>query len=121
LSFQLGLTSNDDSSGVPDGFTFYILDSSGVPLPTKAPAGDYFLTAALHSSGPVFNVYGSDPSRSPSVGNPVSIPAPVATPVSSTTPEPRTAWLTGLAAAIWLSAKTARECNRRDKPACSRG
>ena len=54
LSFTLDLTSNDDSDGIPDGFTFYVLDNSGAPLPTLAPGGgDYFLTAALGSSGAV--------------------------------------------------------------------
>jgi hypothetical protein len=94
LSFSLGLTNNNDSGGTPDGFTFFVLDNSGVPLPTLAPVGDYFLTAALGSSGPVFSAYGSDPSRAPSVGNPVSISAPTITPVSSI-PEPSTTYILG--------------------------
>jgi hypothetical protein len=94
LSFSLGLTSNDDAGGTPDGFTFFILDSSGVALPTLAPFGDYFLGAALGSTGPVFDAWGSDPSRAPSVGNPVSIPAPTVTSVSSV-PEPSTIYLLG--------------------------
>jgi hypothetical protein len=92
LSFSLGLTSNDDSGGIPDGFTFFLLDSSGVPLPTLAPSGDYFLTAGLGSSGPTFNVYASDASRALSVGGPVSIPAPSIDPVSSM-PEPESNYL----------------------------
>lgn len=90
LSFSLGLTSNDDSGGTPDGFTFFLLDNSGVPLPTLAPIGDYFFTAAFGSSGPVFNAYGSDPSRAPYV----SIPAPTITPAGSV-PEPSTIYLLG--------------------------
>jgi len=113
LSFSLGLTSNDDSGGIPDGFTVFILDNSAVPLPTLAPGGDYFLTVALHSSGPVFNVYGSDPSRSPSVGNPVSIPAPVVTPATPSVPEPGTAWLMGIAALLWIAAITKTAQRRR--------
>jgi hypothetical protein len=94
LSFTLDLTSNDDADGIPDGLTFYVLDNSGAPLPTLAPGGgDYFLTAALGSSGAVFNVYGSDPSQPPSAGgSPVSIPAPTVTPESSV-PEPSTIYL----------------------------
>jgi hypothetical protein len=66
LSFSLGVTSNDDASGIPDGLTFFILDNSGVALPTLAPVGDYFLSAALGSGGPIFDTYGSDPNRAPS-------------------------------------------------------
>jgi hypothetical protein len=76
LSFTLGLTSNGNANGIPDGFTLFILDSSSVPLPTLSPVANYFLTAALGSNGPVFTAYGSDPSRSPSVGNPISMSAP---------------------------------------------
>jgi hypothetical protein len=43
LSFSLDLTSNNDANGIPDRLTFSILDGSGVPLPTLAPYGDYFL------------------------------------------------------------------------------
>jgi PEP-CTERM motif len=94
LSFSLGLTSNDDAGGTPDGFTFFLLDSSGVPIPTLAPFGDYFIGADLGSTGPVFNVYGSDSSRPLSVGNPVSFAAPTITAVSSV-PEPSTIYLLG--------------------------
>jgi hypothetical protein len=92
LNFTLGLTLNADTGGIPDRLTFFIVDSSGVPLPTIAPAGDYFLGVDLGSSGPVFAAYASDPSRSPSAGNPVSIPAPAivteAPSVSAPVPSP---------------------------------
>jgi hypothetical protein len=114
LSFSLGLTSNDDSGGIPDGFTVFVLDNSAVPLPTLAPSGDYFLTVGLHASGPVFTVYGSDPSRSPSVGNPVSIPAPIVTPLNASVPEPLTAWLIVFVAALW-GAKIKIKTQRRPR------
>jgi hypothetical protein len=76
LKFSLRLTSNDDAGETPDRLTFIVLDSSGVPLPTLAPNGDYFLGVDIRSTGSVFNVYGSDPSRFLSVGNPVTIGAP---------------------------------------------
>ncbi len=76
LSFTVTLTSKDDADGIPDRLTFFILDSSGVPLPTKSPAGDYLFGADLSSTLPTIDIYGSDPSRAPTVGNPVSIPAP---------------------------------------------
>lgn len=71
LSFSLMLTSNDDAGGALDGFTLFLLDSSGVPLPTMAPFGDYLLGADLSSTGPNFNVYGIDPNRPLTGGNAV--------------------------------------------------
>jgi hypothetical protein len=94
LSFSLDLTLNDDSGGTPDRFTFFLLDSSEVPLPTLAPFGDYFFGADIHSTGAIFDAYGSDPSRSLSVGGPVSIPVPTITSVSSV-PEPSTVYVLG--------------------------
>jgi len=95
LSFLLDLTLNDDAGGIPDRFSFSLLDSSGVPLPTLAPSDDYFFGADIYSTGPIFDAYGSDTSRSPSVGNPVSIPAPTIIAVSSV-PEPSTKYLIGV-------------------------
>lgn len=94
LTFSLGLTSDDDVSGTPDRLTFSILDSSGIPLPTLAPFGDYFLGVDLVSTGLVFDVYASNPSRAPTVGNPISISEPTINPVSSV-PEPSTINLLG--------------------------
>ena len=91
LTFALTLTSNDDSGGTPDGLTIFLLDNSGVPLPTLAPGGDYFLTVALGSGGPAFSVYGSDPTRAPSAGDPISMSAPTVGQV----PEPSTTCLLG--------------------------
>jgi hypothetical protein len=52
LRFSLGLTANDDAGDIPDRFSFFLLDSSGVALPTLAPSGDYFFGADLHSTAP---------------------------------------------------------------------
>lgn len=94
LSFSLDLTLNDDASGTPDRFTFFLLDSSEVALPTLAPSGDYFFGVDLHSTGPIFDAYGSDTSRSLSAGGPVSIPVPSITSLSSV-PEASTLYLLG--------------------------
>jgi hypothetical protein len=102
LSFSLDLTSNDDAGGTPDRFSFFVLDNSGVALPTLAPAGDYFIGADLGSAGPIFDAWGSDPSRPPSVGNPVTIPAPTITAVSSVS-EPSTIYLLGSALAMMVA------------------
>jgi uncharacterized protein (TIGR03437 family) len=79
LSFSLDLTLNTGGSVTPDRFTFFLLDSSGVSVPTLAPTVHYFLGADIYSAGPVFDAYGSDPSVAPSVGNPVSISVSVST------------------------------------------
>jgi hypothetical protein len=76
LTFSVSFTDNGDAGGIPDGLTFFIEDSSGVRLPTKSPAGDSFFGVDLTATLPMVEVYGSDSSRPPSVGNPVSIPAP---------------------------------------------
>jgi len=91
LSFSLGLTLNDDAGGTPDRLTFFVLDNSGVALPTLAPAGDYFFGVDIHSTGPIFDAYGSDPNRAPTVGAPVLIP----TPIIASVPEPSTIYLLG--------------------------
>jgi hypothetical protein len=111
LSFSLDLTLNDDVGGIPDRFTFFILDSSGVPLPTMAPYGDYFFGADLYSTGAILDAYGSDPSRAPSVGNPVSIPAPTI----SAVPEPSTVCLLGgaLAMMVGLAARSRKSGRQR--------
>jgi hypothetical protein len=115
LSFALDLTSNDDADGIPDGFTFFVLDNSGVPLPTLAPGGgNYFLTAALGSSGAAFNVYGSDPTLAPSVGNPVSIPAPSV----SSVPEPSAMYLLGGALVAMAVRKHRLVRNGRETAGC---
>jgi hypothetical protein len=99
LNFLLDLTLNDDSGGIPDRFSLSLLDSSGVALPTLAPSGDYFFGADIYSTGAIIDAYGSDMSRSLSVGGPVSIPVPTITSVSSV-PEPSTIYLLGGALAM---------------------
>ncbi|MGA2717256.1 MAG: hypothetical protein ABSG41_29620 [Bryobacteraceae bacterium] len=95
LNFSLDLTSNDDADGIPDRLTLYLLDDSGTAIPTLAPGGaNYFLGVDLGSAGAVFDVWGSDPTQAPYVGDPVSIAAPKVTSASST-PEPPAIYLLG--------------------------
>jgi len=107
LSFSLDLTSNDDAGGTSDGLTLFVLDSSGVPIPTLAPFGDYFIGATLGSTGAMFDAYGSDPSRALTVGDPVSIPVPTITAVSGT-PEPNSIYFLGAALAAMAVLKHRR-------------
>lgn len=89
LRFTVTLTTNDDGGGTPDRIAFYVLDASGTPLPTLAPAADYLLGIDLGSAPSAPAVFGTDPSRSPSNGNPISISAPTLS--SDTTPPVTTA------------------------------
>jgi hypothetical protein len=86
LSFSVTWTSNDDVGFYPDRLTFYIFESSGVPLRTLAPAADYFFGIDLSSTNPIVSVYGSDPSRPPTVGNPISIGPPTVVFLDTTPP-----------------------------------
>ena len=92
LTFTLGLTSNDDL-GIPDRLAFSILDNTGTPIPTLAPAGDYFWGVDIHSTGPVFDAYASDLSRTT-----IFIPAPTITPI----PEPATLCFLGTSVGLVL-------------------
>lgn len=119
FSFFLSFSANDDEGGIPDRFTFFLLDDSGVPIPTIAPVGDYFLGADLGAAGPVIDAWGSDPSRALSVGNPVSIGPPSITLVSSppvtATPEPATVFLVASGfVAIAVSKRRGRRVPLRD-------
>lgn len=74
LSFRVSLTAGQGQRSSPTRLTFFIVDSSGTPLPTLAPAGDFFIGIDLTSEDPSPDVYGSDLSRPPFTGNAISIP-----------------------------------------------
>lgn len=94
LRFLLSISLNDNPGGTPDRLTLSILDSAGVPVPTLAPNGDFFLGIDLNSTGPTFDLYGSDPARSLSNGGPVEMTAPTIS-ASNPVPEPSTAFICG--------------------------
>jgi hypothetical protein len=108
VGFRLELTGVPDPSGVPDQFSFAILDRSGTELPTLGPF-DVFLLIDIDSALPMPSVYGGDPGRRPAAGGrPLSIPAPNVTVV----PEPNTLLMLigSLPAALLLRR---RQLNRR--------
>jgi hypothetical protein len=80
LSFQVQITTNLNLSGVPDEFSFAILDSTGTELPTTGPASEFF-SLTIDSSNPSLLIYGSSP------GADFAVPSPVVTQESSV-PEP---------------------------------
>jgi len=79
LRFTVSVTIADDDGGVPDRLTFYILDSTGVPIPTLSPGADYLFGVALGSAPPLPDTFGTDTSRSPTSGSPIAISAPTVT------------------------------------------
>lgn len=107
LSFQLGLTTKLDSGGVPDEFSFAILDSSGFEIPTLSPA-NALLIIDLGSNTPTVSTFRTDTSQRPSGGGP---PIDIAAPLVSNVPEPNSLALlvTSLLALIVRSSK----CNRK--------
>jgi hypothetical protein len=95
LSFEVSLTTAVDAGGVPDRFTFALLDAGGHEIPTLGSA-DEFIGIDITSANPTIESYGSDPGRSL-----FSIGAPTI----SAVPEPASFWavagVCGLGA-VWL-------------------
>ena len=106
LSFQVDLTTNVDSGGTPDLFSFSLLDNSGFSLPTLDPTGaDSLLTVNLDSASPAILTYGSDAARSSSGGVSLSLSAPaIGTPGTHAVPEPDSLlWIcAGLAGLVFV-------------------
>lgn len=91
VSFTVSVTNNMDAGGMPDQFSFSILDRSGQELPTQAgvPFFNPFLVLTIDSLNPTLQTFASDSSRSPGAGGtaltltqptvtsgPVSVPEP---------------------------------------------
>lgn len=74
LSFAVEATTVVDSGGVPDLFSFAILDNSGFEIPTTG-FGDAMLLLELSSSSPYPEVFGTDTARTD-----IAIPTPVIIP-----------------------------------------
>lgn len=104
LSFQLSLTTNIDSGEVPDEFSLAILDISGFEIPT-VNAANALIIIDINSIMPTVSTFATDTSQNPNAGGPpITIAEPTVTPVTSSVPEPTTAWLFGTGigiAAFW--------------------
>jgi hypothetical protein len=96
LFFQVDLTTNVDTGGIPDAFAFSILDSGGGSIPTLDPSGaDTLITVDIDSATPSILAYGTDPSRLTNGGAGVSLTlsAPV---IGAPAPEPGTLAMCGI-------------------------
>lgn len=68
LKFRVTMTTNYSGSGSPDGFSWGVLDTSGMPLPMLsygAYGADAFMIVSIDGAAPVLNVFGSDSSLPP--------------------------------------------------------
>jgi hypothetical protein len=115
LSFQATSTTNVDAGGVPDEFSFAILDSTGVEIPTEglvSTGSDVFLNLNIDSpTTPSIASFASDPARAPAAGGgPIDTGPPdvTVTAVGTGTPEPATVFLSGVALALITLRKARR-------------
>lgn len=97
LAFDLTTTSHF-AGGVPDGFSFALLDSTGAELPTL-DFSSAFVQIDLEGDPPFVQSFASDPGQAPAAGGvPLSIPAPSVRLLSAgSAPEPGSLLLFGLA------------------------
>lgn len=104
LSFSLDLTNNVDSGGIPDQFSFLILDSSNTPIPTLGFsdfANDVLLAVVFDSISPTPLVYATDPGLHPLAGgDPIVSSPPTLNPIGN--PPPSTVPLPGSVSLLLL-------------------
>lgn len=107
LSFHVFLTTDVDAGGIPDQFSFSLLDRSGGQIPTFG-LGDLFVSVNIDSPSPVIAAFNSDashplPATPTAPGITTGLPRVTITPTQTEVPEPATlvfltGGLTGLAA-----------------------
>jgi hypothetical protein len=104
LDFHLQLSTNLERGGVPDEFSFAILDNTGSELPTRS-FFDVFLDIDINSSNPSVQTFASNARQSPVAGGPpIHIAAPTARVAS--VPEPGTVELLAPVLILgWLRAR----------------
>jgi hypothetical protein len=85
LTFTLELTTNVDAGGVPDEFSFAILDNTDSEIPTLGTF-DNLLLVDIDSSQPTLQGFASDTSRGTvATGDSIDVPGPL---ITSPVPEP---------------------------------
>jgi hypothetical protein len=113
LSFSLTTTNAFAGSGVPDAFSFAILDRTGAELPTASPSGAFLQSDFGGLGGPTVQTFASDPNTAPAGGgSALTIPAPTVQIVgANAAPEPTPAALLGATALplLGLLRRTARQ------------
>src|SRR5579875_2975138 len=94
MSFDLSVTTNNQSGAIPDEFSFYLLNSNQLPYMTTDPTGaDALIALDINSANPVLQVYSSTfasvitPTPT-ATGTPTPTPAPTSTGTSTTTATP---------------------------------
>lgn len=98
LDFTVDLTTNVDAGGVPDEFTFAILDNTGAEIPTLG-LFDTLLLADIDSNSPMLFPSGSDTSRgTAATGEAIALDTPI---VTSPVPEPSALWVPACGLALF--------------------
>jgi len=95
LSFRLQLTTNVESGGTADQFSFAVLDHTGTELPTFAGLFDAFLVIDITAPLSI-QPFGSDPSRVPPGGGPGINTGPPTVQQVQPVPEPTAMLLLGI-------------------------
>lgn len=94
LSFVLDITTNPDPANDSEEFGFYILDSTGTPIPTTAGLPNALFSVLFDDSGTLVSTFSGDPSTAPAGGGSgIPLGAPDVSPATAT-PEPPFAGLT---------------------------
>lgn len=114
VGFDLELSASGIDGGIPDQFTFLILDTSLNPIATDGPVGVEFVVGQFTSLNPVPDGFGSNSPALRAVVTPVS---------GAAVPEPPSgiAGLAFLAITLALSGTRTRQLRRQFRASCGTG
>jgi hypothetical protein len=105
LSFTLSVTNNVDAGGVPDEFSFAILDKTAHEIPSTG-LGDALVLVDINSAHPTLLSFPSDTSRNAGGGAPIALAAATITP--AVVPEPSLTWLAAAGTVLLAAARHRR-------------
>lgn len=100
LSFDVNLTAQLASGSTPDAFSFAILDSAGVELPTTS-FSDALMLIDINSLNPAIQTFAGDSS----ISGGIALSAPTITSAPGTVPEPGTLLLVLMGLGRWALAQ----------------
>jgi len=120
LSFELDLTDNVDSGGIPDLFGMSVLDANGNEIPSLDPLGANTLLSVTFGAPLDIEAFATDSSTATSTGAFIAMDAPVVQPYSAPTegqaPEPASLAMSGMGIAAIAAVNRYRKETRRQRP-----